>query len=422
MSTSNADHPSPPRRVGRVRLGASLALRRLGLVALAAPLFAALIEIVAHPFSDATWRAVWGGSLLAGPGAAIVLGMLGVLLSLRWPSQEGALRVDDGALVLDRRGAQKRIPLADVRAGVVIPGLHGKSARVEVELAGGDHVFAEVGSIAEGEQILTAAGVDASRRRSTIPLRSTAASAIVRSITIAATIFASFIGLGLLLGAGVHISPAFIPVWLFGTTAAAWLAARIQRPRAITVGADGLVLPGMLKDHFVPFSTISVVHASPSSVEVGLGHPRRSRTFRADGDAAEAVALRVAEAQRSATDAPAAQARIEQLARGSRPLSAWRDDVARLLSKGGDYRSQSLSEDDLSALVARAEAPAEQRIGAALALASGGEERRARVRIAAEACAGPAMRAALEAIAKGEEEEKAIEEALAEEPLRMEQG
>jgi hypothetical protein len=404
--------------VGIAPLAASRSFRRLALVALATPLVAAIIELVASPWSHDTWMRVWRASLLGGPGAAIALGFVGVLLALWKPVRPGTLRVEERVLVVDRGGDARRIPLTSIRSGVVVPALYGKRARVEITLASGDEVIAEVESVAEGARLLAEAGIDAARRRSSIPLRSPAKSAFFRGGTILATIFGMFVGLGVLIGAVGPIRPVFIPVWLFTTAASAWLAAHLMRARSITVGADGLIVPGLFRDAFVPFSSITSVSAERSSVDITLHDQRAPRVFSADAEAAQTIALRVREAQAASSEASAAQAPLEQLTRGDRPVSAWREAATRLLATRGDYRAQSFSEDDLASLIASHEAPAEQRLGAALALAASGDEPRERVRIAAEACASPTMRVALSTIASGEADEQAIEEALAEEAAR----
>ncbi len=410
--------PSAPSNglVGVAPLGASRFFRRLAALALVSPLALALVEMVAHPWSTEAWLPIWRASLLAAPAAAAAFGLLGVIVGLLRPARRGSIRVEGAELLLDREDAVRRIPLTSVRAGLVVPSIGGRAARVEIDLASGDRVFADVPTVAEGDVLLAAVGVDASRRRSTIPLGSIAGDVLRRGGAVVATVFAAFIALGVLIGAVGPVPKVYIPVWLFTTAGAAWLAAHVNRAKSITVGADGLIVPGVLRDRFVPFADIVAVRAERSRVDIELRDHRLSLSARED--AARAVALRVEDAMSARADGPTAEARLGQLGRGGRSVAAWREAAARAVRSGGAYRATGFSEDDLTALLGSSEAAAEHRLGAAMALAAGGDAQRENVRIAADACADPKMRVALEAIASGEVDEEAVEEALSLEPER----
>src|SRR5689334_6798384 len=118
-----SDRPPPLARglVGVAPLAASRLLRRLALFALASPLFLAVVEVVARPWSPEAWLPVWSTSLVAGPGLAIALGLLGVLVAGSRGSRVGSVRVDGADLVLEHAGGERRVPLASVRSGVVMP-------------------------------------------------------------------------------------------------------------------------------------------------------------------------------------------------------------------------------------------------------------------------------------------------------------
>ena len=92
------------------------------------------------------------------------------------------------------------------------------------------------------------------------------------------------------------------------------------------------------------------------------------------------------------------------LERRSEPLPEWRKRI-RQLALGG-YRERAVSPEDFGAVLDSASATPEQRIGAALALAdSGAPDYRDRVRVAADRCAEPKLRVALERVSTGEIDE-----------------
>jgi hypothetical protein len=403
-----SDRPPPPPTglAGVAPRAVSRFFRRLATLALVSPLLLAVVELVARPWSHDAWLPIWRTSLLVAPVVALAFGLVGAIAGKLRPSRRGTLRVDGDHLVLDREDGVRHIPLSSLRSGLVVPGIGGRSARVEIDIASGDQLFADVPAVAEGEQLLAAAGVDVSRRRSTIPLRSIARGVLRRGGAVVVTVLGMLVALGFLIGAIGPIPSAFIPVWLFTTAALAWLAAHVTRSKSITVGADGLVIPGALRDRFVSFAEVAAVRAERSRVHVELRD--RSVSFAADEAAARAVALRVEEAMAARADGPAAEARLGRLARGGRTVAEWREAAARAARSAGDYRAAGFSEDDLAALLGSSEAAAEHRLGAALALAARGDAQRERVRIAADACAGPKMRVALSAIAAGEASEEAV--------------
>jgi hypothetical protein len=105
---------------------------------------------------------------------------------------------------------------------------------------------------------------------------------------------------------------------------------------------------------------------------------------------------------------------VERLDRGGRSLAAWRAALVDLARAGSSYRVAGLSPDDLAAVVGSPEAAVDRRIGAAIALrASGHPGAGERIRIAAERCASARVRAALQRVSEGAEEDEAVAEALA---------
>jgi hypothetical protein len=83
------------------------------------------------------------------------------------------------------------------------------------------------------------------------------------------------------------------------------------------------------------------------------------------------------------------------------------EDLARRAGGAADYRAPALTREQLWEIVEGAEHRANGRTAAARALATSGDrDERARLRVAAEHCAEPALRQELEALAEAEAEEE----------------
>ena len=86
----------------------------------------------------------------------------------------------------------------------------------------------------------------------------------------------------------------------------------------------------------------------------------------------------------------------------------------RVVDPTKGYRDVGLSRREAEALLDDVRSPIEHRIAAAMALRSlDGEEGPTRIRVAAEGCASPEMRAALERAGDGTLDEATIERAVA---------
>jgi hypothetical protein len=198
-----------------------------------------------------------------------------------------------------------------------------------------------------------------------------------------------------------------------------WLGRKL-RPTWIEIGADGVVLQGAFRKRF--FAHGDILDASPTvnmivsldrAVEITLKSGRKHRFPVGSEAEAEVVCARIQAGQ----EAMKGQERgrlLEGLSRAGRPLAEWRSALAQLVAKGG-YRALGHDLEAVMRIVEDAAAPLEQRVAAALAAKPhGGEAVAERIRIAAEACAEPRLRVALEKASAGEiddEEMEAIGEA-----------
>lgn len=402
-------------QVGLVRLRLSRAMGWLAGVALASPVALALLHIAFRPWARDLWLTIWKTSLLGGIGSSLALALGAALTAAIRPASEGALRVEAGEVVMETAGGARRIAFSRVQSGLVVP--HARGARIELSLASGDSWFADVRSLAEGEQALRSLGLDAAKRRCAIPLAPRSTSVLRRVGLVMATIVMSFIGLGAATG-GRPLTAFTAAVWLAATTAGVTLASWLTRQREITVGADGVLLQERVGTRFLRFDEIRSVKPLGRRIVFELeGDERAAVTLGRSGSAERAatIALRIEEAIRARSESGDSAAARAMLAREGRSFSDWRAAVARLAQRKQDYRSVALSSDDLAAILESPTSTEEQRIGAAMGLLElGGEEQRGKLRVAAGACAREPMRVALAKLADGEVDEAALQEALGE--------
>lgn len=338
-----------------------------------------------------------------------VLSMAALATRLLRLNRTGVIAIHEGDLVIKRGRWRKRIPLAQITEGWLSP-LRGE---VELRTRGGVRVRARLDSLEDGRRLLEAAGVDERRRTMRMQLGETT------FLDIMIWLIGPSVVLPITLAIGRR-APWPMPLNILVFAGLFWLLFRLVRalwgPAEVVVGADGLILRGALRTRFIPFGCLA-------SVDVGSEHLLLHLT---DGTAASARARHLSAAQieqlRARLDAATAAwraggadaAALSHLDRNGRAPEAWRAALAALGSRPEGYREAAMSREDLVAVLENPGAPAERRIGAALALSARPDNQdRARIRVAAEACANPRMRIALEQVARDELEDEAIEEALA---------
>lgn len=201
-----------------------------------------------------------------------------------------------------------------------------------------------------------------------------------------------------------------VPVWLILTSIFYATAKKRSRDPAVAVGPDGVHID-QAEGELIPFDQIRAIDQrsffAPLMLLLTSG-----RVVTIDGGVAakrNALASRLHAMLAASHETPNLG-----LARDGLGVRAWRDRLRGALGAAG-YRVAAHGAVDAT-LAERMVAPrvsAEERVGAALALriadpAAGA----ARVRIAAQACLDPSVRAALEAAAADEIDDEAIERAL----------
>jgi len=287
-----------------------------------------------------------------------------------------------------------------------------------------------VRDVEEGRQILRALGLDASQSVAKVQ---TASYLVSRR--------GPLIGSGLAFGAFAlaifpRIAHAFPFAQPFGAVAMALsvvaMLALIAKRTDVSIGADGILIHWLWVRRFVRCEDILTVSEYEDawgrnrnlgvSLQLKSGEeirlPVGARGIEEDRCAALVERIRETMlAQRSGQGAAA----TALLGRQGRAMSEW-IRALRAMGVGADATLRIAPTDPqvLLRVVESPSSPAEERAAAAVAIAaSGDEEARTRLRVAAEAVAEPKLRVALEAAA--EEDEAALEAALGElsEPLEV---
>jgi hypothetical protein len=203
------------------------------------------------------------------------------------------------------------------------------------------------------------------------------------------------------------VDPKVLAGFVAYATVAFGGAALFRHASRVAIGVDGVLVKGTSRTRFFAYRDLDAARVEGGDLLL----VRRGRVvlrLQLHGDDAskrDAVLARIQEA-------------VERVKRGGGAVSAQLvstatvEQLARAAAGGADYRGAALTRDQLWALVEGPEIDASARTAAAQALArTSGPEERARLRVAAEQCAAPEVRVAIESLA--EEEEAARGEAPA---------
>jgi hypothetical protein len=177
-----------------------------------------------------------------------------------------------------------------------------------------------------------------------------------------------------------------------GIATIAWFVSRVS----IAVGADGVHVRSLFRDRFISHGKIRAIEALSRGVALvtddgRLAFDTRGERLRAGIRGTDPVydALRLAWANASKSTS---LHRASALTRGGRSLDEWIASLRRFgVTRAVGYRDVAIEEEDLLGLLANAEAPAELRVGAAIAL-SAHDESLPKLRIAADDVADPLIR------------------------------
>jgi hypothetical protein len=184
-----------------------------------------------------------------------------------------------------------------------------------------------------------------------------------------------------------------------GATAIFAQARRSLGPTEVLLGLDGLSVLSGGRPRFVPWREIRAARLVRFDVVLALRSGEQLRIPVSAPDPARDRALIDgirAEIARAPTTPPPTVAALQ---RGGRDLEQWRDALRLLATRATAYRGAPVDLDDLERAVAARDVPAEQRVGAAIALAALSDDGRTRVRLAAASSADLPLRDALADIA-----------------------
>jgi hypothetical protein len=176
-------------------------------------------------------------------------------------------------------------------------------------------------------------------------------------------------------------------------------AALFRHASKVAVGVDGVLVRGTSRTRFFAYRDLDAARVDGDDLELVRRDRVVLRLQLHSEDAAKrsAVLARIRDAIDRVKEGRGAVS--AQLVSSATPA-----ELARAAGGGADYRGAALTRDQLWALVEGPEVDEPSRRAAAEALAkTSGADERARLRVAAEHCAAPAMRVALEKLALEED-------------------
>lgn len=316
-----------------------------------------------------------------------------------------AARDAGSELVITFRGREHRIPLAELVGGHVVPAHRGFDhdnqpidvpSQVVLETRGGDVWRANL-DVERGLEVLASVGLGARDRTLAIKRR--------KGGSVVATLLLVLLASPVLLLPTVFAARALprSAVGIFGLLlvlrAGAAILGRLQ-PSSLAIGADGVAWREgwRRRRRFIPHRDIENVSLESAGVLAGqvLVLETKQGVVRVPLGplAPDRLAATVAHVKAAHGEAHAA---MDALARGGREFEAWKADVEALLREG--YRQARVPKVRVLETLEDPHAPADQRLGAAMALASTDPKRAHEVaREVARACADRELAEALEAL------------------------
>ncbi|MGK3959572.1 hypothetical protein WMF01_03255 [Sorangium sp. So ce1667] len=396
-------------RVGRRHEGLGRVFGGLALLAIGGPFLASvLILLLADLLGDPGLRPHSFHTLtLMMPGALVALGLalVSVFLSTTPVTRRGPVRVaaSAGGLRLAIGAAERWIPRAEVRSGLVLP---EPRMRVELHLRRGQVLDVQVASEEEGARLLAVLGMGPAERRVAISLGGVHRELVAGCAGLPALMIFWLLVVGLF----GRMSAALAVAWLALTLLSTWLVRRAARPTQVVVGSDGVRVERPFSSAWLPYAEITEIRKDGDALLV-VGQKSGTLVLQPGEALSDAVAIRIREAHQRVAGGAAPRG-AEALERRGRGVAAWREDLRKLLADG-DYRATGLTPEDAIRTLDDADAPRDRRIGAALFLrVAGYPEAQDRIRVAAGTTADDALRAALEQAAEEELDDAALARAL----------
>lgn len=389
--------------------------RKLSTIAKAAFLIGSMLPVAAlvgDPLSSAVF-ALGLSSLFAYP-----LFIISYIFSLSHTSFAGGLLVSSADLTVQAGLDERIIPRRNIAGALVVEReMFGALVpSVEIELTNGDLLTARLPDPGSAHAIVRALGFGVGGRRVKVSLATPTRRLIHPMLGLFAYSVALF-GASAVAGMVGSIAPyaELLAFAVYPVIALLLYTAleRATRAAEVTVGDDGVLVSSGMRRALVPRHEIVSAVSGTSKLVI---ERRNGRHVTATGvllDHARRAALGELINERVLAPAGATTTRLAQYDRGGRTLAAWRQHLARAMQETS-YRENAATVDDAVAVLRSAEATAEQRVGAALALRVAGQPP-ARIRVAVDGAADEHVREALRAVAETEDDavaDVAIEKAL----------
>lgn len=364
----------------------------------------------------------WGPIVLLGGTAALIGRQHGApLVGTRLRGARGSLTLDDAGVVVEMGGRRLTFTREEIAGGWTET--FRDREEVVLEMRRGLLVRAAVDGAREARAVLRAAGVGPHQRAIAFRLgvsETGGMRAILVFLTLLlAPITVALVGAAVMLALARHGneggSGAVVAAVLAVLSGSGlWVMARPLVTTTLRVGTDGVVVQRLGRRRFFARATLTSVGVRDDAVvlrRIG-GVPVTVRTSGRTEAAAVAVRIREAMFEGGASAGPEALSRLD---RHGRTVTDWLREVRALGKEQGGYRDAALDAQALLDVLEDGAAPPDRRIAAAAVLSAapaGDSAVRARVRAAAETCADPRLRVALEAAGAGEEDVAQVEAAV----------
>jgi hypothetical protein len=341
---------------------------------------------------------------VAADAVFIVAGAAGIATWISSWHRPARVALEPGSLRVDYTRNHRILAAEEIANGYYVPGAN----RVTLRLTNGEQVHVDVDrerNQGTAEQLLVHLALAPRQRAVVVPLDGTFGTVFVGlmaflfGLLLIAVLAALFEFTGAAVGAGLTLLLTFL------------VPLRLGRQRVV-VGADGIRVVGRLAPLFIPFDQLRSARLDPLLVLTQKnGRTLRLGTLAQSEEESNALLERIEEGIRMWGEREEG-AGIDVLDRNGRSVEGWKQELARLAHSEHGFREQALGPDDFERVVSDPSAPADRRVGAAIALRALGPTATARVRVAAASLANDRLRVALEAACEGEVDEQALTDAL----------
>ncbi len=393
---------------------------RIGWASLLLFLGPLVLELFARSVGQSALQPSAGAALLTSLLIAPLVGLGAAYLRIFGLRERAHLEPIEGGVRLIGEGRAKSFERAEIKGGFVTPVANG--AAVELELTRGRAVETTVPSVAQGDALLRGLKLDPSQRRTRVSLadhgRRVMAGIASAGAWFGGSMWAA-ITIADLLRIPKPLSASVLVLLMASWALVPWLIMRATAPPTVSVGAEGITIEKSFgRRRTIRFDRITEVIRAKKGVVLELLDGERVRlgqSWGESGDRGETLLHRLQQALDRRANVPIADSRVALLERRERGITEWRAALRKLGAADAGYRGVALMPEELEQVLSSEGSSAEAMLGAALALREVEPEAASEhVRVAAARVGNDRVRIALEGIAAGDQDDRAIQEALAE--------